>query len=198
MPHTWFVNKKQPILQPPGAGLPWWENLIARLLFRSKCRLREPADFAAEFTRERQTIAALLSPLAENTLRQQVLIRRLPGLEDSSRDWSIAMTLDHLRIVHGSMAGVLRALAAGQRPPGIASTAAVKPSPDADAATIPRYEQSCDALLACVAEISSFRTRTTFPHPWFGEMDAHAWWALAAGHMGIHRRQIEAILHQVV
>jgi hypothetical protein len=32
-----------------------------------------------------------------------------------------------------------------------------------------------------------------FVHPWFEPMDAHGWHALAAGHLRIHRVQIERI-----
>ncbi len=190
------MNEKHVILQKPGAGLPWWELAVARVLFRTKCRFGHASRFVAEFQRECLLIAALLENREENELRMPVLIRRLRGLEDSSRNWSAWMTLEHLRIVHEAMAGVLRALAAGQRPPGQASTAAVKPGRELDASVRQKFEQSCDDLMACVAAISEFRTTITYPHPWFGEMDAHAWLALAAGHMGIHRRQLQAIFRE--
>jgi len=39
-----------------------------------------------------------------------------------------------------------------------------------------------------------FEDRAALPHPWFGPLDAAGWHALAAGHMAIHRVQIERIL----
>lgn len=184
------------MLQQPGAGLPWWELVMARVMFRVKCRLVHAPRFIAEFARERSLIAALLENCDERQLREAVLIRRLPGLEDSSRNWSAWMTLEHLRIVNNAMVEVLRSLSAGRRPPGRASTAAVKPGKDLDASVWQKYEKSCDELMVCVAAIPDFRTTITYPHPWFGEMNAHDWLALAAGHMGIHRRQLQAILRK--
>jgi hypothetical protein len=124
----------------------------------------------------------------------RVLIRRPPGLEDSSRYWSVWMTLDHLRIVNSEMARVIGALTKGQQPAGQASTAAVKPSLEVSAAVVTGYEESCDALLAVVAAAPELKTAVRFAHPWFGPLDAAGWHALAAGHMGIHRVQIERIL----
>lgn len=123
-----------------------------------------------------------------------MLIKRPPGLEDSSRNWSVWMTLDHLRIVHQTMTTVIGALANGEMPEGTASTAAVKPSVGVTAAVIAEYEQSCDALLAVVAAAGNLRTTLRYVHPWFGPLDAAGWHALAAGHMKIHRLQLQRIL----
>lgn len=185
---------QEPTLQAPGAGLPWLENHIARILLGWKSRLGTPANFIAQFANERRRIQALIENCSDDQLSRRVLIARLPGLEDSSRYWSVAMTLDHLRIVHHAFIGVLTALANNKIPPGEASTAAVKPRLDVGAEIIAAYEESCDALLTCAAGIREFKTKARYPHPWFGPMDAHCWLALSAGHMAIHRRQIERIL----
>jgi len=96
--------------------------------------------------------------------------------------------------VHNEFVRVLRALTSGLLPEGKARTAAVKPSIDATSAVAETYEQSCDALLATVAASPNLKTRGRFAHPWFGPLDAAGWHALAGGHMGIHRVQIERIL----
>jgi hypothetical protein len=123
-----------------------------------------------------------------------VLIERVRGLEDSSRYWSVWMTLDHLRIIHGDVAGTIEALAKGVVPPGKASTARVKPSPEVTAAVVGEYEKSCDHLLAVVARIPDLDTAARFEHPWFGPLNAAGWHALAGTHLAIHRVQIERIL----
>ena len=127
---------------------------------------------------------------------RRVLIRRLPGMEDSSRYWSVWMTLDHLRIVHGGMDRIIGDLTNGRMPEGIASTATVKPSPEATRGVIAAFRKSCDALLETVAAAGNLKTRLRYSHPWFGPLDAYGWHALAAGHMGIHRAQIERIIRE--
>ena len=184
----------QPQLAPPGAGLPFPENLIARCLLGAKRLSGNSGEFTAHFIRERETIHGLIENLDENTLSRRVLIRRPRGLEDSSRNWSVLMTLDHLRIVHLAFIGVIATLAREEVLEGVASTAAVKPDPAVGMNVIGEYESSCDALLKTLAGVKNFRTRARYPHPWFGPMDAHGWHALAGGHMSIHRVQIERIL----
>lgn len=187
----------EPQLAPPGAGLPPVELFIARLLFGLRSRTGTHAAFTQKFVQERQKIAALIQSCDPATGSQRALISRPPGLEDSSRYWSVWMTLDHLRIVHVAFARLIGALRKGQVPPGMASTAAVKPSPDADAAVVAPYEASCDALLAAGADADGLKTEARYAHPWFGPMTAWQWYALAGTHMGLHRVQIERILAQI-
>ena len=181
-------------LAPPGAGLPTLELFIGRLMFTLNRWTTTRERSTARFQRERETIRALVRSCDEKTGAQRVLIARPRGLEDSSRYWSVWMTLDHLRIVHHSFVRVIRALTNGIVPPGRASTADVKPSPDATRAVLAEYEQSCDELLATVAEAPNLNTRVRYAHPWFGPLNAAGWHALTGGHLSIHRVQIERIL----
>jgi hypothetical protein len=105
------------------------------------------------------------------------------------------MTLDHLRIVHLEMSRIIRDLSGGRTPAGRASTAAVKPNVQVADSVIADYAASCDALLTAVTAVPNLKTPTRFAHPWFGPLDAHGWYALAAGHHSIHRVQIERIIH---
>lgn len=183
-----------PSLQPPGAGLPKLELVVARLLLRL-ARWRGNQDTAtSRFQHERATVRALVEGCDAESGARQMLIRRVAGMEDSSRFWSVWMTLDHLRIIHLSFARVIEALVQGNVPAGKASTAAVKPGSGATAEVIAPYEASCDALLACVAAVPDLKTKARYVHPWFGPLDAAGWHALAGAHLKIHRQQIERIL----
>jgi hypothetical protein len=184
----------EPKLDAPGAGLPAIEHLIGRTIFAWR-RIRGTREtFNADFQRERERIHRIVSALTEEDAARRVLIKRPPGLEDSSRYWSVWMALDHLRIVHGSMIRIIGALTKGVVPPGQASTAMVKPSPDVTRAVVAEYEISCADLLAAVAVAPDLKTSARYMHPWFGALDAAGWHALAAGHIKIHRLQIERII----
>jgi hypothetical protein len=104
------------------------------------------------------------------------------------------MTLEHLRIVNLACASIIRELSEGRVPSGKASTADVKPGPDVTESVLATYETSCDEVLAAVASAKNLDDPARFPHPWFGPMSARRWHVLAAVHLGLHRRQIEAIL----
>lgn len=186
-------SEPEPRLAPPGAGLPLPELLVARARFRLRRILGTRDRFDADMRAERAAIAALVAATSPADAGRRVLIARPRGLEDSSRFWSVWMTLDHLRIVNEAIAGVIRLLAAGRTPDRAASTAAVKPSLDADAGVLAVYERSCDAVLAAAASVTDLRTAARHPHPWFGPLDAHSWHALAGMHMRIHRVQLERI-----
>lgn len=181
-------------LAPPGAGIPVIERFIGGVLLSLRRWRSSREQIAAEFSAERELIARLYGGPDEGTLRTRVLIPRLRGLEDSSRNWSVLMTLDHLRIVNDQISPVIRQLVQGRVPEGAASTAAVKPRPGVGPDVIAAYEGSCDHFTATVASQGDLRTRARYAHPWFGPLDAAGWHAMAAVHMRIHRNQIVQIL----
>ncbi len=186
----------EPRLAPPGAGLPALELLLARLLFAWKRRQGGQAHHEAVFRREQEAILALVASCTPAQAAQRVLIPRLRGMEDSSRFWSVWMTLDHLRITNTAFAGAIRSLRQGVVPQRRPSTADVKPSPTVDEGVVVAFEQSCELFLKASRpkEGQSLHTAARYPHPWFGPLDAAAWHVVGGFHMGLHRRQIESIL----
>jgi len=122
----------EPKLAPPGAGLPKPELVIARLIFAVQSRKGNRDTFNAQFTHERDAIRRLLDSCAPASAATRVLIKRLPGLEDSSRFWSVWMVLDHLRIVNQGVVRTIESLSNEIPRSGQASTAAIKPNPDVD------------------------------------------------------------------
>lgn len=187
-------SKIEPKLAPPGAGLPAAEHLIARVLFGLRRMTGSREAFSAKFQQERSAIRALVDSCEEARRGERVLIKRVRGLEDSSRNWSVWMTLDHLRITNAAFSRIITDLTQGRIPAGRASTADVKPSPTVNAGVDAAYEQSCDAVRAVLTGPGNLKTALRFSHPWFGLMDAFGWAALAGGHMGIHCGQIERII----
>jgi len=183
-----------PRLAAPGAGLPAYELAIARMLFALRAWTNDRRSTDAWFMKERSLVAGLVRECPSDRLGRRVLIPRPRGLEDSSRHWSVLMTLDHLRIVNLACASIIRELSEGRVPAGKASTADVKPSPDVTGAVIADYEASCDEVLAAVAAAKDLDDGARFPHPWFGPMSARRWHLLAAVHLGLHRKQLEAIV----
>lgn len=179
-------------LAAPGAGLPWLELKIARMKFKSACRIDRAAALDL-LELERSNIRNIIET-KDGDFAKPILIKRLRGMEDSSRFWSVYMVLEHLRMVNGLVALTIRSLGKGSAPDRVASTADVKPNPATTAAVVPEYEKSCDLIVKCAEPVSNLNTETTFKHPWFGPMDAHQWLVLAGFHMGVHRRQIEKIL----
>lgn len=182
-----------PKLATPGAGLPKPERFIANLRIRWTAARTTREQAAANFAAEQAAILDLLKDRDAATLSQQVLIKRLRGLEDSSRFWSLLMVVDHLRIVNRDITGVIASLGAGRIPSGEASTAAVKPSVQVTQNVIAEFKEGCRQF-AATAALPDLKTTVQFPHPWFGPMDAATWHFMAGFHMRLHRRQMQLIL----
>jgi len=195
------MNALSPIVEPklaaPGAGLPWLELKIARFGFGLLSRRMTRAKSNALLNKEWAAILELVRPCNSETGSKRVLINRLRGMEDSSRYWSVFMTLDHLRIVNLGIADAIRLLGQGKVPERRADTAAVKPSPDAAIDVLDDFELSCKLIERCAARVTDLKTKTHYDHPWFGPLDAAGWYFLAGFHLGLHRMQIERIIDQL-
>ena len=191
------LTQEMPRLAPPGAGLPWLEMRMARLGFSWLERRTSREQAAALLARERDTILKLASRCDPETGSLRVLIDRLRGMEDSSRFWSVFMTLDHLRIVNLAVSEVIQLLGMGQVPAREARTADVKPDPGVDRRVVDDFECSCQRVELCSAAVPNLRTAHRFAHPWFGSLDGAGWHFLAGFHLQLHRRQIEQILRHL-
>lgn len=189
-----MTTTSNPQLAAPGAGLPAPELLIARGRFALKCRTGSRDSFLNDFRREQSEIRRLVNSCPVERRGERVLIPRPRGLEDSSRDWSVWMTLDHLRIVNDGIAGIIAELAEGKIREELLGTADVKPDPAVTEEVEAAYEASADAFLQRIAPLAELNTEARYPHPWFGPINAFRWLGLASMHMGIHRGQIAAIL----
>jgi hypothetical protein len=183
-----------PQLQPPGAGLPAFELFVLRTKFRLLAPFISRAGASRWFRVEADRIRALARALCAEDVARRVLITRLRGLEDSSRYWSVAMTLEHLVIVNTAIRKGIEALTAGIVPPRTASTAAVKPAPTAGPELIERFEAVAGEYLARVDALPELRSKVTYRHPWFGGLTALGWHRIAAIHQRLHRKQIERII----
>jgi hypothetical protein len=146
------------------------------------------------FRSEADRMLALARALSPADAARRVLIRRLTGIEDSSRYWSVYMTLEHLVMVDGAMLGVIESLAAGRPVERVAAVADFKPPATADATSIDRFDALARDFSARTDALSGWDSKLTFKHPWFGPLRVPQWHRLAAFHHNVHRKQIERII----
>ena len=184
-------------LDKPGAGLPFVEWAVAKYIlipqrFKNSSKEKALADFAEQSDK----ILKLAQGLSSEQLTERRLIARLRGLEDSSRFWSVAMTLDHLTIVGNLMSHAVVELSKGNNKLKVVGTAEVKPGAAADAArSLKDFEEMSSRFLRKAGQANiDVHSKVTHPHSWFGPLNAYQWLVLAASHESIHRQQIEAIV----
>jgi hypothetical protein len=104
-------------LAAPGAGLPFLEHLISRYYWFPKfCKNTTWDQAHALFQKQGARLLQLARALPESQRTIRVLIPRVPGIEDSSRHWSVAMVLEHLMIVGKLMGEGIVELTHGPHP----------------------------------------------------------------------------------
>ena len=114
---------------------------------------------------EKKLILDIVAEHPAETCGRQVLIDRLRGLEDSSRNWSVYMVVEHLRIVNEVIGLSIRSLGRGKVPSGKVSTADVKPSPDLDEEAMVQFVRACDLLQNCAEKVDDLHTSVKISTP---------------------------------
>lgn len=186
-----------PKLDKPGAGLPWYEALAARYILFPKLQRSTSWQQGADFlTKENHRILNLIEGRAEVELSQRVLIPRIRGMEDSSRYWSVAMTLEHLLITGRGMSMIASELSQGVYSDFMVDVALVKPQGQQSVAQILESfkEFTKNEPTQTLSQLKDRQAEGTKLHPWLGRLNAHGWFILMGMHTNIHRKQIAAIL----
>lgn len=181
-------------LQPPGNGLPAFERVVLGTALKIGSALMSDDRLLAMFAREASTILTIVDEADYDRASQQVLIPRLSGIEDSSRNWSLFMVLDHLCQVNRDILRTIDRLKDGIVPGGEVNIASYKPDPDCGAEMVDRFRDDVWDFDGEIRQRLPLRGTPRFDHPWFGPLDAHSWLSLAAVHQRIHRKQARKII----
>lgn len=188
-----------PVLDQPGAGLPAFEGWLARwVLFPLATKSMSPQAGLALLQTQVTNVVEKITSLDDQRLNQQVLIKRLPGLEDSSRYWSPAMVVEHLIVTSQGMQGLVEQLTAGQQPELVIRIEDVKP-PETTIQRddlLQRYQAVMDGYFNAITPLLGGLQKATLTHrhPWFGPITAHQWHCLNGLHHRIHCQQLGNIL----
>jgi len=147
------------------------------------------------FDKEGQKIIALASTLNKEQLFERVLVPKLLGLEDNSRYYSVAMSIEHLHMVGGALQIRIPILSKGKKINKSTKIEDVKPYKEIDENVVKNFEEFLNTYREKLEKnIVDVYIDNTSTHPWFGEFNPKQWSILAAVHQIVHRRQIEAIL----
>lgn len=183
-----------PKLAPPGAGIPWPAKIFLRLYTRPFVAAKASWEESKEnFIKVNQKIFNEIQGLSSERLDQRILVPPQLGLEDSSRYWSVAMTLEHLVIVSSQVAAVIESLSAGKVPLTKADTSKVKPKGlNEPQFWVDTFRNFCLQSYPQI-QVNDPQSKIKFMHPWFGPMTAREWYWLMPVHHGIHLKQIREI-----
>ncbi|ESQ16764.1 MAG TPA: hypothetical protein DDY14_17355 [Chromatiaceae bacterium] len=184
-------------LAAAGAGIPRAERILLGTGIRLAAGFTSKDRLTALFHDEAMRAINLAAPLSEENGRRRVLIPRLFGIEDSSRNWSVFMVLEHLVIVNSAIAAALPRLYSGRGSNAEVQIEDVKPVPEAGPEQMQDLVRLVDRYTDIVEKLGNLRAGISHPHPWFGPLSAAQWHTLATVHNSIHRRHIERIIKRL-
>ncbi len=176
------------------SGIPRVERWIGRLLVAWWC-LRNPPERSAAILREQRRVLAAMLETAGQRATKRVQIRRIPGLEQSSTNYSLAMVADHLARVNRDIAATLRSLARNEPSAIEVVIAHYKPDPSAQPEpALAALDDSIAAMVEALKDQAGIRRSTqVHAHPWFGDLPASTWACFAPFHQAIHLKQAKLI-----
>lgn len=195
-------NFQLPKLAAPGAGLPWVENFILRhFYFPAKLKQTTWSENLDRLQRETRNIINICEELTEQDFQTRVLVQRLRGMEDSSRYWSAALTIDHLMITMKGMVHIALELSQGRNVEVVAGTKDVKPKQEDVTTKSAMLSNLKIATDEAVTKLKPFQNEPVgdnkAKHPWFGMIDSEGWVWTIAQHQALHRKQIQLIVKQL-
>ena len=183
-----------PQLAPPGAGLPGPEAFLVRRVVFPFLRLKLNKERSLSlFKTSGQAILPLVEKMDLEQITKPVLIDRLTGMEDSSRNWSPEMTMEHIQVVTAAVFFIIKKLEANKTVRLPVRTQDVKPT---GGLGLDRVRAFKSYLAETSEKLSQFEysSQATHPHPWFGDLKSLDWLRLIAFHQDLHRKQIERIV----
>lgn len=174
-------------------GVPFFERAYGWVLVRVVAML-PVGTLLDRFQRVSNTLLALC-PEREAAGTRRVLVKRFVGIEESSRDWSGAMVLEHLAIVGTNVIALTEALCAGRPSSWVLRTRDVKP-----AGALTRRETTAvfEAMVRAYVELvrsegNAIGSPMRHQHPWFGALRIKQWLAFMTLHHMVHVPHIQAI-----
>lgn len=125
----------------------------------------------------------------------RVQIRRLPGLERSSTNYSLAMVAEHLAMTNRDMAMSIAALASDRDPDVRVDIARYKPRPEVQAReALADLDRSIEDLARALEPHDAIaRATRTLIHPWFGPLSCATWACFPSFHQALHLKQARLV-----
>lgn len=192
-------NLKNVQLEAPGSGLPLIEMLYLKgiikpyiVFFIDSRKAKQYFNYSsAEFLKN-------LNGIDESKLRQKVLVERPHFIEDSSRNWSIALLCRHLSKVNNGVAGFICKKATfleANLPSAKERLTSVKPEEENNSVSeLENIIESIENFKKVVGDLDDKALRgNKVHHPWLGELNHYEWIWFCGFHFKIHLKQLNKI-----
>ncbi len=176
------------------APLPFPESFLLRYLIAPYYLSKYDLAFASsDYEKLTKIIIRLVNAAGADKITQRVKIKRIYGLEESSTNWSLGMTLEHLVLVGEGFMKIIQQLNDDGKSSVIANPALVKPQGEI-ADPLALFTDHIQKYKDFIAGINFSKNSTsTNLHPWVGELTQKDWHSFTVIHLQVHLRQIKII-----
>jgi hypothetical protein len=180
-----------------GEGLPQIERLFIKNILVPSVRILFTWNIALfMMKREVKIIKRLIEEIDDELLQKRVVIKIIFAIEDHSRDYSINMTLEHLRIAGSAIMMLIDTLSNEKEFPKDIKIENVKPKENTKDEARKFFEFS-NRYIEYIKNHKKNYSKKTKKHPWFVNFNNFDWVCFMYMHTFIHRRQIETIIKEL-
>lgn len=171
------------------------KKLIMKTVIRARFARTSMEKAAGQVRSEGERTLKLVRSVSEAEAVWPVRVPAMRGVDEDMRGWSLCMLLEHNTIVTRELTRIMAGLARGET-----VERRLDPKADVMPSAAPGLEQIGAFLAAIEEHLGAVDTHQpskgtdTFPHPIFGDLDAHGFNCMNGLHLEIHRKQAEAIV----
>ena len=153
---------------------------------------------SAQIRREADRTIELADSLGDELAGRSSTVPSMPGVDEDMRSWSVLQIVEHNLIVNRIFTEVIETICQGERfESDLDPKKDVMPSDHPAFSVVEDFAESVEQHLETVAKYPKLRGVGSFPHPMFGNFDAHRTHAMFGFHLWVHRRQAEVVAKQV-
>ncbi len=177
-----------------GDGLPKFEQMFIKIVLIPIIRVFFTWNISLFLiNRETKIIKKLLSKVEKEDLQKRVIIQRIFGIEEHSSDYSVNMTLEHLRITGSAIMLIISTLSEEKEFPKEITIEGVKPKENGEDEA-KKFFDFMEKYNIFIKNHKKNKSKMTKKHPWFVEFNNLEWACFMFVHTFVHRRQIEKII----
>jgi hypothetical protein len=175
-----------------------FENVWLKSSFELRCLTGSFAGNTRRFEKHAEHILRTINSNDYGLLSQYPKIPRLMGMQNESREWTVFMVVDHLRLHIDFVLNAIRALVIDDELRTAVPRFRYLVPDDVGAECIDQFQDSVWQYTGFVGNLfdsGKFREPSgSILHPWLGRLNVKRLHAYAGFHLSIHRSQIQKIL----
>lgn len=171
------------------------KRFLVKMVIRARMLMTGRDAAMRKVRSEVDWLLEMMDEVGRERWNEGVRVRKMIGVDEDMRGWSLLDLCEHNAIVTRAMARVVEGLATGEgvRDP-IDPKRDVMPKGELGETARADFSAAGEEYLAAVTGLGKLRGVGQYKHPLFGMLDAHGWHVMCGIHLEVHRGQVREIL----